>query len=266
MRKPLQDPNNPLGRGLTQVFDVDWHGAPFILFGTAHVVALATIAVAIWALSFLRNSSPGTKRAIRVCLVVVLWAFEIVWHVWQWRIGQWDIQRALPLALCSMFVWACGIMLLTRSRWIYDVAYFLGVGGALQALATPDLGPYGFPHYRFLLFMASHGLIVASVAWMTYAEGCRPTRRSLLKAIVVGNALALVVMGVNALIGSNYMFLSRKPDAASVLDLLPPWPWYLPWIEVIAVVMFVLLYAPWDIADRVKARRLNREPSGGPAR
>jgi len=25
----------------------------------------------------------------------------------------------------------------------------MGIGGALQALLTPDLGLYGFPHFRF---------------------------------------------------------------------------------------------------------------------
>ncbi|GAB4481644.1 MAG: hypothetical protein OHK0031_03670 [Anaerolineales bacterium] len=32
---------------------------------------------------------------------------------------------------------------------IYELLYFMGIGGALQALLTPDVGIYGFPHYRY---------------------------------------------------------------------------------------------------------------------
>jgi hypothetical integral membrane protein (TIGR02206 family) len=68
----------------------------------------------------------------------------------------------LPLQICSLMVWVSGIMLVTRSFKIYEFAYFLGIGGGLQALATPDLGIYGFPHFRFFQTFLSHGLIVAA--------------------------------------------------------------------------------------------------------
>jgi len=40
-------------------------------------------------------------------------------------------------------------MLVTKSYPFYEFAYFMGIAGTLQALLTPDLGIYGFPHYRF---------------------------------------------------------------------------------------------------------------------
>jgi hypothetical integral membrane protein (TIGR02206 family) len=59
---------------------------------------------------------------------------------------------------------------------------------------------------------------------------------------------------VNALLGSNYLFIAHKPATASLLDVLPPWPWYLPILEAIALVLIGLLYLPFAIRD-LKAKR-----------
>ena len=249
-------------------FSVEWTGATFDMLSAPHLAALAFLVLLNIGLSRFAKSSEAVKRRIRIGLVVVLWTNEVIWHVWLMRSGTWDLQHALPLELCSIFVWVGGAMLLTRSRWLYDLGYFLGVAGALQALATPNLGLYGFPHYRYWAFFISHGLIVTTVAWMTYGEGFRPTRRSLVRSVVVGAALMAVVLVIDLAIGANYMFLAHKPETASLLDALPVWPYYLPWLLVVGVLMFAVMYAPWEVADRLRARgigRLEGSPEGNTA-
>jgi uncharacterized membrane protein YwaF len=56
---------------------------------------------------------------------------------------------SLPLHLSSLFV-------------------FLS---ALQAILTPDLGIYDFPHFRYFQVFISHGLIVTAALYMTLVEG-----------------------------------------------------------------------------------------------
>jgi hypothetical integral membrane protein (TIGR02206 family) len=55
----------------------------------------------------------------------------------------------------------------------------------------------------------------------------------------------VVVGGINAVLGSNYLFIAHKPDAQTLLDVLGPWPWYILSMEVIGLVVFVLLYLPF---------------------
>ena len=57
------------------------------------------------------------------------------------------------------------------------------------------------------------------------------------------------MLGINSIIGSNYLFVSRKPPGPTLLDALPGWPIYLLYIEEIGLVMFLLLYFPFLIKD-----------------
>jgi len=82
-------------------------------------------------------------------------------------------------------VWLGGYMLVSKNYLVYEFAYFLGIGGALQALFTPDLGIYGYPHYRFFQTFISHGLIFTSAIYMTTVEGFRPTWKSVLRVMVI---------------------------------------------------------------------------------
>jgi hypothetical integral membrane protein (TIGR02206 family) len=54
-------------------------------------------------------------------------------------------------------------------------------------------------------------------------------------------------MPVNRLTGGNYLFLSRKPEGGSLLDLLGPWPWYILSLEAVALLLFTILYLPFVI-------------------
>ncbi len=236
---------------MDQFFTRDYTGAPFELFGPAHLIALGIIlAVNLSFLWLRRVQSPGLRRGVRISLAALLLIDEAAWHLWNAFTGQWTVQTMLPLHLCSVFVFLTAVMLLTRSYGIYEFAYLLGIAGALQALLTPDAGRYGFPHFRFFQVMLSHGAIITGALYMTLVEGYRPTRKSPLRVLVGANLYMVAVGLVNWILGSNYLFIAHKPETASLLDVLPPWPFYILWIELIGVVFVLLLYLPFWVIDR----------------
>ena len=212
-----------------QFFTKDYHGAPFVLFGPAHLASLAV--VLLFNLSFIlvrRSPSQKLRQVFRLGMAVWLLVNELSWHIWNWAIGEWNVQTMLPLQLCNVFVFLSAIMLFTRSRKIYEYAYFLGIGGAIQPLITPDAGMYGFPHFRFIQPVISHGLIISAVVYLTVVEGFRPTWKSIPRVVLVGNLyLFFIALVVNPLLGSNYLMTAYKPDVTSLLTLLAPWPWYI---------------------------------------
>jgi uncharacterized membrane protein YwaF len=48
------------------------------------------------------------------------------------------------------------------------------------------------------------------------------------------------------------MFIARKPEYATLIDALGPWPWYIIPLELIAGVAFVLVYLPYAARDRLR--------------
>ena len=239
---------------MLEFFAKDYNGEPFVMFGLPHLVALALIL--LFNLSFIRirwRADERQRKNFRETMAGILVINELGWHAWNAAVGQWTIQTMLPLHLCSLLVFLSAYMLVKRSYFIYEFAYFLGIGAAVQAILTPDLGIYGFPHFRFFQTFISHGLIVSAAVYMTVVEGYRPYKRSILRVALVGNLYMLVVTGMNVWIGSNYMFTLHKPPTASLFDVLGPWPWYLVATEGIALVMILLLYLPFALRDRRSA-------------
>ena len=126
-------------------------------------------------------------------LAILLVANEIAWHYWNYVFGLWTIQTMLPLHLCSTLIWLGALMLMTKNYRIYEFTYFLGIGGAIQALATPGLGIYGFPHFVFFQYFLSHGLLITSAIYMTVVEGFRPTWKSMVRVFVWTNIYVVIV-------------------------------------------------------------------------
>ncbi len=238
-----------------QFFAKDWTGPAFQFLGAAHLTALGLIVALNLFLARFKGADETLRRRIAVGMAVVLWLNELGWHIWNLATGQWRLDSMLPLHVCSLLVWTGGLMLVTKNYNIYEFSYFLGIGGAMQALLTPDLGMYGYPHFRFFQTFISHGLIVTSAVYMTVVEGFRPTWKSILRVAVATNIYMVFVFFINLALGSNYMFINHKPPTASLLDMLPAWPVYLLYLEGIGLVMFLLLYLPFMIKDwRVRGK------------
>jgi hypothetical integral membrane protein (TIGR02206 family) len=63
------------------------------------------------------------------------------------------------------------------------------------------------------------------------------------------NLYMVVIFFINLWLGSNYLFIAHKPATASVLDMLPPWPYYILYIEALGMILTLLLYLPFAISD-----------------
>lgn len=244
---------------MTQFFAANYTGPTFELFGASHLAALGALVLLNLLLLRFKNASDETKSTVRWILALILFFNEIAWHYWNYSVGRWTIQTMLPLHLCSVLVWAGAWMLVTKSYRIYEFTYLMGIAGAIQALATPDLGIYGFPHFRFFQTFISHGLIVTSAIYMTAVEGFRPTWKSMLRVFLWTNVYAGIVYYINTLIGSNYLMINSKPATPSLLDLLPAWPIYILYMELLGIICILLLYVPFAAKDWRNRYLLNRD-------
>lgn len=223
-----------------------------LLFSASHLISLCVTLALLLFLFLFRNKS-WMKRGGRWLILLGLAGSEIWLNYWYLSTNMWDIRYTLPFQLCSISLYLCVWMLLMRQKWVFEVVYFLGVGGALQALLTPELF-YDFPHFRFLHFFIAHISIILAVFYMLWVEKFQVKFKSVWKAFAALNVIALVVFLVNRLTGGNYMFLAQKPTNASLIDFLGPYPWYILTLELVVLIIFLLLFAPFFIKEKTKTK------------
>ena len=236
---------------MEKYFALLYEGKSFELFGTQHLTALAIITLFCFSYLYFRTIWGEKERKI------VRWAFAIAivlnessLHIWSLYWGIWDIQTMLPLHMCAVLIWSSAYMLITKNYTIYEMVYFIGLGGAMQAVLTPaDAAAYNFPHFRIMQTFIAHGLLINIAIYMTVVEGFRPTLQSFKRVFIWTNIYMVIIFFLNLAIGSNYLFIAHKPDFPTLLDMLAPWPWYIIELEVIGFAIFFILYIPFLVKD-----------------
>ena len=215
---------------------------PVPLFGPLHLALLASIAAIAVALPWLCRRGAIPARATRLVIGWALAANELGW--WAFRYSHEGVHAPnLPLQLCDLTVWLSVAACLTARPAIAEFAYFAGMAGAGMALLTPDLwSPW--PTYPAIYFFAAHGGIVTAVALMAFGGIVRFRRGAVWRSFGWLVAYAGAVGAFNAIFGSNYMYLCRKPASATLLDKLGPWPWYLLPAAAAGLGFFWLLWLP----------------------
>lgn len=231
----------------------DWFYNPdvqFNMWGTSHLLTIGIIIVAFISIFIFRKQLTPFRRQIRIVAGWLLILSRLSLDTWYIVTEQWTAQSSLPLELCSIASLLAGMMLLTKNKFLFEVLYFIAIGGAIMAILTPDLF-FGFPQYRFLQFFSDHFLLILAPLLMIWLYDYQLTWQSVIKSFVFLNGLAAIVFVVNLFLSANYMFLREKPIGASLLDLLGPYPFYLVTLELIALFLFILLYLPfWMNAKR----------------
>lgn len=233
------------------LFSVEPTKVALQIFGPKHLMVVFVF-VLLWASFFYFRTRWGEKeiKTVRTTLAILLALNEIGLHIWSAYWGIWSIQTMLPLHMCSLMLWIIVYMALTDNRSLYDFAYFLGIGGALQAFLTPaDASSYDIPHYRIMQTLIAHGLIISIPLFMTVVEGMRPTWASFKRIFIWTNIYMVFIFFLNRIIGSNYLFIAQKPPSPTLMDALSPWPWYIPQLELVAFAIFFVMYIPFLIKD-----------------
>jgi hypothetical integral membrane protein (TIGR02206 family) len=226
---------------------------PFKLFGPSHWAVLAATAAVTAGLVLLARRG-GSGRAARVLawgLAGLLLLDQAAVVALAARADLPTLKDHLPFQLCDWVIFACIAALLARHQLAYELAYFWGLGGTLQALLTPDLVA-DFPHPHFITFQILHAGVVVAVLYLTLGLGMRPRWRSIPRVWLWLQAYVVVTALLDWLLDSNYGYLRGKPGQASLYDYLGPWPYYLLSLEALSLLLFLACYAPFALLDRLR--------------
>ncbi len=103
--------------------------------------------------------------------------------------------------------------------------------------------------------MISHGMLLIAPIYMTTVEGFRPTWKSFWRVLIGLHIYAALIYPLNLWLGTDFLYLNSKPPTMSIMNALPAWPYYLIYLELIAIATCLILYLPFIIKDwRAKAK------------
>lgn len=231
----------------------------FQAFGPEHICAISLTLILPIVLAWIarRSNRALVGTTIARCLAAALLLNEVaVWGIRLEQVGLAGFARNhLPLHVCGIAVLATVTTLLWKSSRAYEIAYFWGLVGASNAVLTPGGLDAGFPEYRFFQYFIAHSGIVVGSLFATWGLGLRPTLAGLWRAFVALNLFAAGVALINLMLGSNYMYLSAPPANTLSPFFFAPWPWYIVFLEFVALAMFLALLAPLAISERLAAQR-----------
>ena len=228
----------------------------FQFLGVPHIVALSLTIVLPIALSVLVRKVDSSVVANVVCYLLAATLIVNEIGIWIYRAATVQsfsvfVQSYLPLHICGVALFVVVLVLLRRNQILYEIGYFWGIVGTLNAVLTPQLD-LGFPHYRFFQYFIVHGGIVVGVLFATWGLRMRPTLKGLLRAFLLANLYMVVIAGINLLLKSNYMFICEPPYTKSPF-FFAPWPWYILILDGVALILFFVVYSPFLIGDWLRS-------------
>jgi hypothetical integral membrane protein (TIGR02206 family) len=218
-----------------------------------YVLPLLVTALAVAALVLLVRLRPGrpTAFAVRALAIFVL-AGEVAWWIYAPLHAPWSAAEDLPFHLSDMTPLIAFAALWWRRQVLVEVTYFWSLAGGLQALLTPAIGDR-FPSFIWWQYYAVHSGVLAAAIVLVAGLRIHPARGAVPRVLALTLAYTILVAGVDALTGGNYMFLRQRPAGPTLLDLLGPWPWYLVDATAVTMILFLLLDLPF-IAGRRRRR------------
>jgi hypothetical integral membrane protein (TIGR02206 family) len=219
-----------------------------------HLITVAVIVVAIVTLVAAARLRPGrwtNTAAILLGLLVIV--NESAWFVWIGLRHQFDVSWSLPLQLCDVAAVITALALWLRTPLLVELTYFWGIAGTANGLITPDISDH-WPSFPFVQYFIQHGAIPAAALFLVVGLRITPRPWAVLRVYALTVGLLAIDALANLVTNGNYMYLRSTPGVRSVLNLMGPWPWYIVGAAVLALVLFLILDAPFRISALAHAR------------
>jgi hypothetical integral membrane protein (TIGR02206 family) len=213
--------------------------------GWEHLGAVAVAASLCAALCAAARARPGPWTSVAArALAVLLVGNLVAWQVVTAAQGRWTVHTGLMLDLCPVSAATAATALWTRRPLLAELAYFWGCAGSVQGLITPDTR-WHFPNFFYFQFYVIHAGVVVAGLFLVIGLGLVPRPHAVRRVFALTLAFAGVCAVADIITGGNYMFLRDTGGGGTLLEVMGPWPWYIATGMGLALLLLVLLDAPF---------------------
>ena len=157
--------------------------------------------------------------------------------------GTWDVQYNLPIQLCGISSLICCILpFIKKKDRLFQFVYYTGVIGGIMAILTPQMNYFDGSLRYYLNYYVSHSLIIVLPIFMFLHLDLKLPKFSWFKIWIHLNILMAIIMPINFLLDSNYMYVNAAPEVSNPL-VIGEWPYYLLIREPLVMIIAYLIYA-----------------------
>ena len=157
--------------------------------------------------------------------------------------GTWDIQYNLPIQLCGISSLICCVLpFIKKKKKLFEFVYYTGIIGGVMAILTPQMNYFDGTIRYYLNFYVSHSLIIALPIFMFLHLDMRLPRLSWFKLWINLNILMAIIMPINFLLDSNYMYVNAPPEVDNPL-VIGDWPYYIFLWEIFILIIAYMVYS-----------------------
>ena len=141
--------------------------------------------------------------------------------------GTWDVQYNLPIQLCGISSLICCVLPFIKNKdKLFQFVYYTGVIGGIMAILTPQMNYFDGSLRYYLNYYVSHSLIIVLPIFMFLHLDLKLPKFSWFKIWIHLNILMAIIMPINFLLDSNYMYVNAAPEVSNPL-VIGEWPYYL---------------------------------------
>ena len=212
---------------------------------TNWIITVAWVIALIFMVLYVGHKLPASKKETYAkFLAALMIGFFIINHSLLFFLGKWEISKELPVHLCSISgLICCFIMFIPKNKrqFLFEFLFYCGIIGGIQAIFTPLLDDYGGYNFFYIQFFFKHAMIIAFPIYLRNNLGMKLTKFSWLKTYFALNVLMILLIQLNNILGSNYMYVNVPPAVDNPM-VIGEWPTYLYWWELFVLILLLLVF------------------------
>ena len=212
---------------------------------TNWIITVACVIALIFMVLYVGHKLPASKKETYAkFLAALMIGFFIINHSLLFFLGKWEISKELPVHLCSISgLICCFIMFIPKNKrqFLFEFLFYCGIIGGIQAIFTPLLDDYGGYNFFYIQFFFKHAMIIAFPIYLRNNLGMKLTKFSWLKTYFALNVLMILLIQLNNILGSNYMYVNVPPAVDNPM-VIGEWPTYLYWWELFVLILILLVF------------------------
>ena len=230
-------------------------GMGFELYGGLHIKWLiASVVLLLWGCVLYRHLQDKGRDRMRKIVSLLIVADEIFKMAVLFIGGnyRWDY---LPLHLCSINIFLIAYHAFRGGRVLDNYLYTVGIPGALVALLFPSWTSLPGCSLMALHSFTVHILLAGYPLMMLAGGDIRPDIRKVPGCVALLVALALVALGANLLMDTNFMFLMWADEGNPLKVFESMWGSHLWGFAVILPAVVAAMHGPIVLYRKWKKKK-----------